>query len=28
LSPVQQTDIFVAGPLTADKSGNIYYNAI
>jgi hypothetical protein len=28
LSPVQQTDIFVAGPLTADKNGNIYYNAI
>ena len=28
LAPVQQTDIFVAGPLTADKNGNIYYNAI
>jgi hypothetical protein len=27
-APVQNTDIFVAGPLSADKNGNIYYNAI
>ncbi len=28
LAPTQQTDTFVASPLTADKNGNIYYNAI
>lgn len=27
-APTTNTDIFVAGPLSADKSGNVYYNAI
>jgi hypothetical protein len=27
-APTQNTDIFVAGPLSADKNGNIFYNAI
>ena len=27
-APTQNTDIFVAGPLSADKNNNIYYNAI
>jgi hypothetical protein len=27
-APTNNTDIFVASPLSADKSGNVYYNAI